>query len=150
MRRKPQLKKQMESIKIEKKVKLNKFEIVKYQLMHHCFMNKIKLNETEMNCLALLGEVGQVRLTDFGVMAVEKGILGNPATVHNCMSKIEKSGLFIKKGTGKIIIYLNPDLQIKSEGNILLELKIFKLEAKPTKSNIQENSKTLEPAGGTH
>lgn len=136
----------MGAIKIEKKVILNKFELVKYQLIHHCFINRIKLNETELNCLALLGEVGNIRLTDFGALAVEKGILGNPATVHNCMSKIEKSGLFIKKGTGKIIIYLNPELQIKSEGDILIEIKLLKRETNTTAGNIQKNSQALEPA----
>lgn len=134
----------MEAIKIEKVIKLNKFEIVKYQLMHHCFISNIKINDTELNCLSLLGELGSIRLTEFGKRASEKGFLGNPIAVNNCLSKIEKSNLFIKKGTGKKIIFLNPDLNIKSEGNIILELKLFKLEANSSTGNIQNNRKEAE------
>lgn len=137
----------MEGTKVEKTVRLNKFEIVKYQLIHHCFISKIKITDTELNCLALLGELGKIRLTEFNKKAAEKGFLGSQIAVASCLSKLEGRHLFIKAGTGKKIIFLNPDLKIKSEGNIILELKIYKLEANPTAGSIQNNSKKAELTG---
>lgn len=137
----------MQAIKIEKKVKLDKFELVKYQLIHHCFINRIKLSETELNCLALLGELGNIRLTDFCKKAADKSILGSPIAVSSCLSKIEKSKLFLKTGMGKKLIFLNPDLQIKSEGNIILEIKLFKVETNTTAGSIQNHSKKTELTG---
>lgn len=134
---------QPQGTKIEKKVKLDKFEIVKYQLLHYCFIHKIKVNETELNCLALLGELGKIRLTEFALKVVEREILGNPATVSNCLAKIEKS-LFCRTNGGKKFIYLNPALQIVSEGNVLIELKLYKIETNKSTGTVQKNSPALE------
>lgn len=136
----------MQAIKINKEVRLNKVEIVKYQLMHHCFMSNIRLSDTELNCLAFLGSLGQLRLTEFAKKAAEASILSTPISVSNCLSKLEGRGLFVKKGTGKKIIFLNPDLNIKSEGNIIIELKLIKLETNPASGNIQKNSRATELA----
>lgn len=134
----------MSAIKVEKKIYLSKIEIVKYQLIHHCFMNNIRLSDTELNCLAFLGSLGSIRLTEFTRRAAEEGILSSNISVNNCLSKIEKSNLFIKKGAGKKIIFLNPILEIKSEGNILIELKLIKVETNTSESNIQKDSKKTE------
>lgn len=137
----------MGAIKVEKTVRLNRFEIVKYQLIHHCFMNRIKLTDTELNCLALLGEIGSIRLTEFAKRAVEKEFLGNSVSVTNCLSKIRRSNLFIEKGVGKKVIFLNPDLNIKSEGTLVIELKLIKLdEANVAAGNLQNNRKEAQPA----
>lgn len=135
----------MGAIKIEKTVRLNKFEIVKYQLIHHCFMNKIRLSDTELNCLSYLGEVGSIRLTEFARRAAEKGILGNSNSVTNCLSKIEKSNLLLSKGIGKKIIYLNPDLGIMADGTIVIELKLIKLdEANAATGTVQTNRREAQ------
>lgn len=127
--------------KIEKIIKFSKSEIIRYQLMHHCFVKNIKISETELKCLALLGEVGQIRLSEFGKIAAAKGILGSSIAVTSCLSKIERSGLFLKKNNGKKIIFLNPELKIQSEGNIIIDLKLIKVEqANTAEPNLQKNS----------
>ena len=136
----------MAAIKIEKKVQLNKFEIIKYQLIHYCFIEKIKLSHTEVDCLAFLGELGKIRLSEFGKKAADRGILGNAISVNNCLSKLEGRGLFIKSEGGKKMIFLNPKLEIKSEGTIILDLKIFTIEAGTAPGNIQNNRKKVELA----
>lgn len=139
-------KKNLEATLVEKIIYLDKFEIVKYQLMNHCFINKIKLNHTELDCLSYLGELGEIRLAEFTIKAAERGILSNHNAVNNCLNKLEQSKLFIKKGAGKKIIFLDPELKIQSEGNVIVTLKLVKTETNITTGNIQKNSETLEPA----
>ncbi len=137
----------MSVIKVEKIIKLNKIEIIRYQLMHHCFIKKIKISDTELSCLALLGEVGEIRLSEFNKIAAKKGILGSPIAVSSCLSKIERSGLFVKKNNGKKVIFLNPELHIQTEGNIIIDLKLIKLEqANSTGPDLQKNRATAQLA----
>lgn len=124
---------------VKKRVDLDKFYIVKYQLIHHCFINKIRLNDTELNCLALLGELGKIRLTEFCKIAENRGILSNSIGVNNCLGKIEDKKLHVKEGLGKKMLFLNPVLNIQSEGNIVLNLIIVKLEAETTTGSVQNN-----------
>lgn len=137
----------MEAVKVDKVIRLDKLEIIKYQLMHHCFINKIRLSDTELNCLSLLGQLGQIRLSEFSKVASSKAggnILGSPIAVASCLSKIERSGLFLKKNNGKKIIYLNPKLEIQTDGNIIINLKLIKLEsADTTRDNISKDSKKV-------
>lgn len=129
---------------VEKRIDLNKFEIIKYQLIQHCFVNKIWLNETELNCLSFLGECGQLRVTEFCKLAVEKGIQNHPIAVNNVLTKLKDKNLVIKQKSGKKIIFLNPALNIQSEGNIVINIKLVKLEGKKTSGNISDNSKKVE------
>ncbi len=134
------------AILVEKVGHLDKFEIIKYQIMNYRFFNKIVLNDTEENCLAYLGEVGKIRLTDFSKKASTKGILGSPAAVTNCVGKLTAMGLIVKEGVGKKIIYLNPKLEIQSEGNIVISLKLIKLEANKQPGVVQKNRRETQPA----
>lgn len=131
---------------IEKTSDLSKFEVVKYQLIHHCFMKNIRLNHTDLDCLSLLGELGSIRISEFCKIAVEREFLGSESTVSNCLNKLEKSQLFLKKGAGKKMIFLNPDLNIKSEGNILIKLNLIKRETVTAAGNIPQNSAKTQSA----
>lgn len=123
-----------------KPVKMDLFETIKFQLMVHCFVNKISLNETEYNCLALLGCKGEMRLVEFCRLASDLGFLGNPTAVNNCLARVEKSKLFIKKGAGKKMIFLNPDLNMQTKGNLLLNYKIVRIESDELQVGNKENS----------
>lgn len=115
---------------VEKKhLNMGLFEIVKFQLISHCFFNKISLNDTELNCLTLLGITGKIRLIDFCRKVSSEGYLGNPTAVNNCLAKVEKSKLFLKEGSGKKMIYLNPELQIQVDGNILVKYTLLRRDA---------------------
>lgn len=116
-------------ISVNKTVQKELFDIVKFQLIYYCFENKVSLSETEMNCLSLLGCKGEIRLIEFCRLAVDVGLLGTPTAVNNCLCRIEHSKLYIKKGAGKKIIFLNPDLGVQTKGNILLNYKIFRVES---------------------
>lgn len=133
------------ALEINHKTILSKLELIKYQLINYCFINKIWLNETQLNCLAILGEMGKVRLTLFGEEVVRRKVYGNPVAANNCLDKIDKR-LWVKEGAGKKIIYLNPNLQIVSEGNVVINIKLIKSEAKESTGSVQKNSRQAELA----
>lgn len=131
---------------VDKVIQQDLFEIVKFQIMLHCHLNNIVLNQSELSCLTLLGCVGEMQLITFCRLAVEKELYTTPTAVNNCLARVEKSKLFIKKGGGKKIIFLNPELKIQTKGNILLNLKIVRVEAQETKGVNQGNSVAVEHA----
>lgn len=100
--------------------------------MTHCFANDIFLNKTELDCLALLGSKGKIRLSEFCILATTEKILGSPTAINNCLAKISRSNLFLKEGGGKKQIFLNPSLNIQTKGNIVLNYKIVSLESTDT------------------
>jgi hypothetical protein len=134
---------------INKKLMLSKSEIVQYQLMHYCFMNNLLLNHTELRLLALLGQLGKVRLVEFGHMAVKHNLLSSVQAVNTAMHKLYRTGLYVKEGIGKKQIYLDPKLNIYSEGNIIINLMLCKIDKKTT-GHIQANSRKTPAAAGVH
>lgn len=115
---------------IDKRVKMSKWEIVKYQLLTHCYLNKINVSEADLNCLTYLSLEGDQELTNFCNKAYSKSIFSSIQSVRNCLTKAEKKGLIKKEGKNKKKIYINPDLKVFSEGNILLDFKFLSVETK--------------------
>jgi hypothetical protein len=124
----------------------NKFSIIKYQLMHHCFMNGLVLNDTQLSVLAYLGEVGKVRFPEFCKKICEKGILGSPQSASNVLGNLALTKLYVTEGVGKRMIYLNPTLNILTKGSILFSVKLGYLEPDQTAGNIPANSRKAELA----
>lgn len=131
---------------IETRVTLNKFEIVRYQILHYLFINNLRLGEGELNCLTFLGVCGKIRLTEYCILAVEKGYMGHTVAVNNVLTKLHDKKLLVKEGGGKKIIFIAPSLKIQAEGNILINIKLVKLEGKEVAGNIQAHSREAELA----
>lgn len=127
-------------------VRLSKFEIVKYQLIHYCFMKKVKINDTELDILSYLGELGKIRMSVFCEKAAKKGLLGTHQAVNTCLGKLLRSDLYVKEGVGKKKIYLNPKLKIYAEGNIVITIKLIKVEPNYVPGAVQKNSKEAQLA----
>lgn len=112
---------------VEKKVQMAHRDIIKYQLITHCFINRIQLSNSELNCLTLLGAYGEWELADFCNSVVEEKIFKTAQTVRNFLTKAEKKGLVYKEGSSRKKIVLNSNLKIQTLGNILLDFKIVHL-----------------------
>ena len=109
---------------VDKKVQLSLYEIVKFQIMTYCHFNNIPISDSELSCLSMLHESYDLR--DFCNEATLKGYFKCPQSVRNSLNKLERFKLINKGGSfSKRHIYLNPDLKIQSEGNILLNYKIL-------------------------
>jgi len=113
---------------VNKKVKMSKWDIVKYQLLTHCYLNKISTSEADLNCLTYLALEGDQELTSFCTKAHTKDIFSSTQSVRNCLAKAEKKNLIIKEGKNKKKIFINPDIKIYSEGTVLLDFKFLSVE----------------------
>lgn len=128
--------------KVDKKVKLTLEEIIKFQIITHCYINHITISDSEINCLTLLGLNGKAELSDFcnaccvpenrdkdSKLAITKIIFKTPQTVRNCLAKLANYNIISKVGLGhNKTVELNPDLMIQITGNILLDYKIFHID----------------------
>jgi hypothetical protein len=112
---------------VQKKVRMPKWDIVKFQIVTYCFLNRITINESDLNCLTLLSFNQPIQLTDFcyDASSEEGWIFKSPQTVRNAINKAEKQNLVVKDPENKKQIMLNPDIKIQTEGTILLDFKFL-------------------------
>jgi hypothetical protein len=109
---------------VSKRVRMGHRDIIKYQLITHCFMNDIQLSNNELDCLTLLGAFGEFELSEFCNAAVTEKIFKTSQTVRNFLTKASKIKIVKKEGTNKKKIFLNDDLKVQTTGNIVLDFKI--------------------------
>lgn len=112
---------------VDKKVKMDRWSIIKYQLVTHCFLSLTQLSNAELNCLTQLAIEGEQELTSFCNFIYEKKIFSSPQSARNCLAKLEKKGMIVKEGKNKKKIIINPALNIYSNGNILLDFKFLSI-----------------------
>jgi hypothetical protein len=112
---------------VQKKVRMPKWDIVKFQIVTYCFLNRITINESDLNCLTLLSFNQPIQLTDFcyDASSEEGWIFKSPQTVRNAINKAEKQNLVVKDSKNKKQIMLNPNIKIQTEGTILLDFKFL-------------------------
>ena len=96
-----------------------------YQILTHCFFNKIQISTADLACLALLAELGEHELTDFCKLVCFKNIFKSPQSARNAITKAEKKDLIIKNGKNKKTISLNKDLKIEVDKLVFLDFKIL-------------------------
>lgn len=113
---------------VDKRMKMSTWEIVKYQILTHCYINKITVSEADLNCLTYLALEGDQELTSFCTKAHVKDIFSSTQSVRNCLTKAEKKHLITKEGKNKKKIFINPDIKVYSKGNILLDFKFLSVE----------------------
>lgn len=113
---------------VEKKIQMDMYEIIKFQLMTYCYVHNISITDSDLECLTLLGMKDEFDQSEFFDLAIEKGIFKTPQTVRNSLRKAKEYNLISKKGDWKKVVFLNPDLGIKNRGNILLNYKVLHIE----------------------
>lgn len=114
---------------VDKKAKLSLEEIVRFQLLTHCYLKGISLSDSEIKCLVLLSLKGEYDLTEFCDLASKNHIFKTTQTVRNCLVKMEKSGFIYKEGKNKKKIQIHPEMQLQTHGNILLNYKFAHVES---------------------
>ena len=112
---------------VQKRVRMPKWDVVKFQILTHCYVNRINLSDSDLNCLTLLSFNEPIELTHFcyDASSEEEPIFKSPQTVRNCINKAEKNGLVIKDASNKKVIMLNPNIKVQTEGTILLDYKFL-------------------------
>lgn len=114
---------------VDKRVRMSTWQIVKYQILTHCYLFDISVSEADLNCLTLLGIEGEQELTYFCNRAHDKKIFSSTQSVRNCLTKAEKKGLIKKEGKNKKKISISSELKLHAQGNILLDYKFLSVEA---------------------
>ena len=119
---------------VQKRVRMPKWEIVKFQILTHCYINRIAVSESDLNCLTLHSFNEPIELTHFcyDASAEEEWIFKSPQTVRNCINKAEKNKLVIKDASNKKLIMLNPALKIQTQGTVMLDYKFLGDDTKET------------------
>lgn len=115
----------MEVIQVDKKVIMGHTDIVRFQILTHCILEKISVSDADLDCLTLLALNGKHELQSFCELVSEKNIFKSIQTVRNVLAKVEKKGLIVKDGKNKKKILINPALKIQVNGTILLDYKFL-------------------------
>ena len=111
---------------VQKKVVMSKKDIIKFQLVTHCYVNKITVSNSDLECLTLLSSLGSIELTHFCYDAAEEHkIFKSQQTVRNCINKCVKNKLIKRDSKNKKLITVNPNLKIETVGTILLDYKFL-------------------------
>jgi hypothetical protein len=114
--------------KVEKKVKMSKDDIIKYQILTYCFLNEIQISLSDLLCLAELAKLENVELTRFCYIISDKKIFKSAQSCRNAITKATKKELIVKNGVNKKNIKLNPKIEIQTKGTILLDYKLLGIE----------------------
>lgn len=111
---------------VQKRVVMSKNDVIKFQILTHCYINRITMSESDLDCLTLLSLLGPIELSHFCYEASdEHKIFKSEQTVRNCINKCEKNNLVSKDPANKKIVLINPDLKVQTDGDILLDFKFL-------------------------
>ena len=113
---------------VRKKIRMDQWDIVRFQLTVYCYLNRISISDLDLNCLALLAILGDKELGEFCDIATKSKIFGSNQSVRNALAKAEKKQLINKTGKSKKRVSVSPSINVLVGGNILLDYKIFRVE----------------------
>ena len=128
-----------EVFKVDKRVKMSRDGVIKYQILTYCFLNNIQISLSDLNCLTELAKEGVHELTSFCKLVSNKNIFKSPQSARNAITKAEKKNLVLKNGNNRKTIELSKDMKIQTEGIIYLDFKIL--------GNFDGNTMTNEAQG---
>lgn len=114
---------------VSKRVKVGKKDIIKYQLLTYCYLERINVSNADLDCLTMLAFNGEIELTEFCNYASDEGVFKTPQSVRNAVIKFERKGMIEKNGKGRKMIKLHPTLNVQVEGTVLLDYKFVSLES---------------------
>lgn len=118
---------------VQKHVRMAKWDTIKFQLVTHCYLNRIMVSNADLECLTLLSLNSPIELTHFCYDASEEHrVFKSAQTVRNSINKAEKAGLVLKNVSNKKQISINPNLKIQTEGTILLDFKFLANDTQET------------------
>lgn len=116
----------IEVINWKKTLTMSKLEIIRFQLMVHCYVQKIpNISPALLDCMTLLGQKGSTGLISFCEILTEKGIFKSTQSSRNAILRLQDRELIVKQGKNKKNICLNPELMIQNSGNVLVDIKCF-------------------------
>lgn len=108
--------------RVQKKVIMSTKDIIKFQFITHCYINKITVSNSDLECLTLLSNLGPIEITHFCYDAAdEHKIFKSQQTVRNCVNKCIKNNLIERDKKNKKLIKIGSKLNIETLGTIFLD-----------------------------
>lgn len=111
--------------KVNQKLKVDISKTIKYQILTYCFFNDVQINDSDLELLAELSQNGGLQIAEFCKLVTKKGIFKSEQSARNAINKIGKKNLLVKEGNNKKLIYINKDMNVQSEGIVLLDIKVL-------------------------
>lgn len=102
---------------------MERLELIKLQLLTHCFFKGIYLTKHELECLALLAQDGETDLNKFCRYIERKELYASAQSARNTINRLERLQLVTKLGKKNKILRIHEGIALQTEGNILLEYK---------------------------
>jgi hypothetical protein len=119
----------MEAEAIKHKARMNQFDTVRFQINYHCFVNRLRMSPAQMDALAYLALWGDMNISDYCNEIVAHELFGNAQTVRNFITKqVRETKMIVRKGVGNKLISIPDNIEILSEGNVLIDIKILYVE----------------------
>ena len=115
----------LQVINWEKRLTMTKAEIIRFQLLVHCHVQKIHISSADLDCLTLLGEKGKVELTGFCEVLAKMKVFKTAQSSRNALTRLQDKSLVVKEGRSGKKVYVHPDIKIQGEGNIMVDIKCF-------------------------
>ena len=109
---------------IIKKIKVTRWDVIRFQIVTYCFFNKIFLSDADIACLILL-VTSTDKLSVVCNKVCEMKIFKTPQSVRNSLNNMEKKGILIKN---KKKLFISPKLELIIDGNILLNYNLLCVE----------------------
>jgi hypothetical protein len=127
---------------VDKKVNMSLEDIIKFQIITYCYIHRITISESDLSCLTILGLNKKAELSDFcnaccdpeqrdkeTELLFTKAIFKTPQTVRNSLIRMKNYNIVNRDGFGHSkTIELNPDLKVQTDGNVLLNYKMYHIE----------------------
>ncbi len=120
---------------VDKKVRMGLYDIVRYQILTYCYVNRVQATESDLDCLTILAMTGESDLTEFCLLITEKRIFKSTQSVRNCLVKLERNNLITKEGKTKKRIGVNPLMKLQTFGNILINHKFVYVDPQETQGS---------------
>jgi hypothetical protein len=130
--------KTMEVNRVQKKIRVSSYDVVKYQIITELiFFKKEHLIPSDIELLTLLALWGPIELGKFCNAAAKKLYKNiemeefsvRAQNVRNRMAKLEKRSIIEKINNGKRQIQISRSLNIYGKGNVLLDYNILAVES---------------------
>ena len=111
--------------RVDKRIKISKDDVIKYQIITYCFLNDIQISKADLDCLAVLAELKSVELNKFCTIISKKQIFKSSQSCRNAIQKSKSKGLIVKD---KKQIFISTDINLQVDGNIFLDFKVLSVE----------------------
>jgi hypothetical protein len=128
----------MEVNRVQKKLRLSKYDAVKYQLLTELvFFRKENIIPSDIELLTLLAMWGPMELGKFCTNAAKtlytfkeiEEFSIRSQNVRNRMSKLEKRNFVVKTKSGKKQIELSQNITVFVKGNLLIDYNFLAIES---------------------